>query len=127
MSFASRFNKSSGKFKLVTTGFEYRKLSECFEAYGSEKVYVIGAVYINTKNTYGANPVVAVHDGFYINLPAHLREACEEMMNDEAVVADINNGLCGFTIYTYPSHGKQCYGVKWVDVPQGENVEKCPF
>lgn len=127
MSFASRFNKAGGKFTLSTAGFEYRKLSECYEAFGAEKVYVIGAVYINTKNTYGANPVVAVHDGFYVNLPVHLRGACEEMLNDEAVVADINNGLCGFTVYTYPSHGKTCYGVKWVDIPQGENVEKCPF
>ena len=126
MSFAERFNKSASKFKLATAGFEYRKLSECYNAYGKDHVYVIGAVYINTKNTYGANPVVAVREGYYVNLPVHLCKTCEEMLKDDAIVADINKGICGFTIYTYPSHGKQCYGVKWVDVPQGENTEELP-
>lgn len=123
MSFASRFNKSAGKFKLVTAGFTYRKLSECYREFGADKVYTIGAVFINTKSAYGDNPVVAVREGFNVNLPKHMLEDCREMINDDAVVADINSGLCGFTIYTYQSYGKECYSVRWVDIQPMEEIE----
>lgn len=124
MSFAERFNRSNSKFSLSTSGFSYKKLSECYSEFGVDKVYEIGAVFINTKNTYGDNPVVAVVDGFYVNLPSHLLNDCREMMNDEAVVNDINSGLCGFSIYQYNSHGRVCYGVKWVDLsPVNEKTD----
>lgn len=122
MTFASRFNKSTGKFSLATAGFSYRKLADCYSEYGADKIYPIGAVFINTKSAYGDSPVIAVRDGFYVNLPKHMLNDCREMMNDDSVVADINNGLCGFTIYQYTSYGKTCYSVRWVDIkPVSEN------
>ena len=124
MSFASRFNKSTGRFKLVTTGFTYRKLADCYKEFGADKVYTIGAVFINTKSAYGDSPVVSVYEGFHVNLPKHMLNDCREMMNDDNVVADINRGICGFTIYTYPSYGKTCYSVRWVDIPPDDVAEE---
>ena len=39
-----------------------------------------------------------------------------ELINSEAVVQAIKDGKVGYTIYTYESHAKTCYGINFVDM-----------
>lgn len=113
MSFAKRFNRK--KFSIDTTGFDYASLCDCYNNYGADTVYTIRALYINTKGKYDDAPVVAT-DSFFVNIPSFLCEDCREMLADDSIIEDINNGKCGFKIYPYTSHEKECFGVEWVDI-----------
>lgn len=125
-SFSKKFNKSR-LFNVDTSNFEYYNLEDLFneelevcsgdvEA-ASEFVYVIRGVYINTKSLYDPAPVIALDDR-YVNLPSHMTEACMAMLADPVCIKAINDGKCGFKIYTYEQkrYNKTCYSVEWVDV-----------
>ena len=121
MGIANRFNKTR-KFDIDTTGFTYKSLADCFGANGAKKVYKIAGVYINTKGKYGDAPVLAVADdkeGYFVNLPSHLLDTANNIINDEEAVMAINKGKFGFTIYTYESNnaqGRTLYSVEFVDM-----------
>ena len=116
MSFASRFNKSR-KFSINTTGFAYKSLEDLFNENGSDTVYTVYAVYINTKSKYGDSPVVATAD-YFVNFPKHMIESAHKILSDADAIADINAGKVGFKIYPYYSinNNRDCFGVDWVDV-----------
>ena len=121
MGIASRFNKAR-KFDVDTTGFGYKKLPELFGENGAKKVYKIAGVYINTKGKFDDAPVLAVIEGdsgYFVNLPSHLLDTANEIINDDEAVAVINTGKLGFTIYTYNSKnvkGKTLYSIEFVDM-----------
>jgi hypothetical protein len=52
------------------------------------------------------------------SLPGHLTEVVERMRSNEEDVQAINDGLAGFTIYTYENKYGTCYSVNWVDMTQ---------
>lgn len=113
MSFAKRFN--TRKFDFDTTGFGYESLSDCYNNNGADHVYTIRALYINTKGKFDDAPVIAT-DGYFVNAPAHLTAAVKEMLSDDEVIDLVNEGKCGFKIYPYTSHEKNCFGIEWVDI-----------
>lgn len=117
-SFSKKFNVER-KFDIDTSDFEYCSLEELFHEVGDDEDYAftIHGVYINSKGLYDDSPVLAIDDR-YVNLPAHLTKTCQAMINDPQCVSAINNGLCGFTIYSYEQKrfSKICFGVKWVDM-----------
>lgn len=125
-SFSKRYNKER-LFSVDTSDFEYFSLEELYnqsleEAGGdieeaNSTEYVICGVYINSKGNYDPAPVLALEDR-YVNLPAHMTDTCEAMLKDPACIKAINEGRCGFTIYTYTQKrfGKVCYSVKWIDI-----------
>ncbi len=121
MGIANRFNRAR-KFDIDTTGFSYKKLSELFGENGAKKAYKVAGVYINTKGKYSDAPVIAVSDskeGYFVNLPSHLLDTANEIINDEEAVKAINEGKFGFTIYTYSSknaEGKTLYSIEFVDM-----------
>ena len=98
MSFASKHNKEK-LFNVDTTGMEYMSMMEAFYKYGKDAVYVVGALYINTKGKYDDAPVVAVGadngDWFMLNLPSHMTDECREILNDADDIAGINAGKVG--------------------------------
>lgn len=113
-SFAQRFNKQ-GTFGVTTQGLPYVKLVQLYEDNGTEKVYTLRAIYINTRSKFGDAPV-AVIDNAVVNLPSHMLEQAREILSDNEAIAAIKSGNVGFTVYPYPSHGKTCYGVHFVDM-----------
>lgn len=117
MSFASRYNHYASPFTFNSAGFQFASLSECYEKYGPDKVFKIGLIFINSKNKFGAAPVIAVTDGFNVNIPPRYLDDCRDMMTDQQTIADINNGLCGFRINQFVKDGRICHGVTWVDLP----------
>lgn len=121
MSFASKHNKEK-LFNVDTTDMEYMSMAEAFYKYGKDAVYVVGALYINTKGIYGDAPVVAVGanngDWFMLNLPAHMTDECKEILSDVDDIMDIKAGKVGLKLYPYHSdkHNKDCFGANWVDM-----------
>lgn len=114
-SFAKSFNKER-LFDIDTSEFEYCSLEDLYAEVG-EGPFEIRGVYINTKGLYDDAPVLAIDDR-YVNLPAHLVDACRAMLSDNRCVRAINDGKCGFKIYTYRQKrfNKECYSVEWVDL-----------
>lgn len=117
MSFATRHGKGN-KFNVNTEGFEYRNLKDLYKE-DPDAIWPIQGIYINRKSEYGPAPV-AICEGFFANLPAHLLEECEGYLTNEEDIADIKAGTVGFSIYTYEKQvGKKtniCYSINWEDV-----------
>ena len=112
-------NKANGNKKFDFTQFEgakYTSLKDLYEENGSEKVYTIKALYINTKGKYGDSPVALIN-GYNVNLPNHLLDTIKLFIDSTDMVDAINNNEVGFTIYKYTDnkYGKECYSVTWVD------------
>lgn len=113
MSFAKQFNKVT--FSVDTTGFEYCKLSELYNAKKPETLKLDG-IFVN-KSPLGFSPVAIVADKKkLVNLPSHLTETARAILANEDAVNDIEGGKVGFTIYEYEARGKQCYSIKFVDL-----------
>ena len=121
MSFASKHNKEK-LFNIDTTGMEYMSMGEAFNTYGKDAIYVVGALYINTKGMYDDTPVAVVGTGhgrwFMLNLPAHMTDECRDILHDPDDIADINAGKVGLKLNPYHSnqYNKDCFGANWVDM-----------
>lgn len=121
MSFASKHNKEK-LFNVDTTDMEYMSMGEAFNKYGKNAVYVVGALYINTKGKYDDAPVAAVGadngEWFMLNLPAHMTDECRDILNDSDDIADINAGKVGLKLYPYHSkqYNRDCFSANWVDM-----------
>ena len=113
-SFSNTFNKTS--FGIDTKDYEYIKLSDVAKASSPDEIHPINGLYVHSS-TLGDSPVVIdVQAKKLVNMPKHLGETfCEILANGEAVQA-IKDGKVGYTIYTYESHAKTCYGINFVDI-----------
>ena len=118
MSIAAKYNKGS-LFKVNTEGYGYKGLEELYNENGADQEYEVRGIYINHKSQFGDAPV-AISDGFFVNLPAHLLDDAKDMLKDQDAIDAMNAGTFGFKIETYEKEiGKKmktCYGVRWVDL-----------
>jgi len=93
-------NKGTKKFDYeLTDRHEYKKLEELYKE-NKDGVYIIRMFYTNKKSLYGENEVV-VTDDYIINLPKHLTETVEKIVNNEDYLKLINEGVFVFKIYEY--------------------------
>ena len=117
-SFASEFNRDK-LFDIDTSNFEYFNLDDIWDG-NEDTVYPCNGIYISTKGYYGKHPVIAMDDK-YVNLPEHMMDMCNDILNDKRAIKAINDGLVGFTIYTYiqKRFGTTCYSIRWVDIKPG--------
>ncbi len=109
-------NKGIRRFDYeLTEKHEYKKLKELYEE-NKDGVYVVRMFYTNKKSMYGENEVV-VTDDYIINLPKHLTETVEKIVENEDYLKLINEGKFAFTIYEYEyKQGKEtklAYSVNW--------------
>ena len=113
MSF-NKFNRRSRFEYIDTGGYEYHKLADLYEQYGKDATYPIRALYLN--DTKFGTSVVAVTDGFFINLPSHTQNDVAEIIADDEMVAQINAGEVSIQIYEYFSkkYNKTFYGIEWI-------------
>lgn len=123
MSFAKKFNKTERLFNVDTKEFDFVSLKELLEQNGTDHVYPLRGMYINTKSQYGAQPVF-ITDGLLVNVPSHLLDTAKEIMRDVEAVADINAGRAGFKIYEYTSdkYKRTSQSVEFVDL-QTDDIE----
>lgn len=117
MSKFSTLNKTfESKFDVTTEGKEFTTLKDLFAVNGKTPITVRG-FFINTKSKFGANPI-AILDDCLVNLPKHLTEQVEDIINDDEMVADVNGGHCGISIYEYENkkYGGTDFSVNFVDL-----------
>jgi len=111
---ATKFNRGGSGRKFPHTmpeGAPFKKLGDLEMG----KPVIVRGFYFNKKSKFGKEPV-ALTDDAYINLPKHLSEAVEIMIDDVEAVDAINAGCVGFKPYSYDNDGKTCYSVEWVDI-----------
>lgn len=114
---ATKFNKDN-KFTFKTPeDFTFETLDSLYDKNGEKKIYMVRALYLNTKSRYGVHPVI-VTDNELVDIPKHTTETIREMIADDDCVEAINNKKVGFTIYSYidNKYKKLCYSVRWVDI-----------
>ena len=119
MSFANRHNKGGVDWKindLKTESFQFWKREECFKE-DPKKVYKLRGIYINKKGKFGDHPVAILDDSF-MDFPDYMTDEVKEIITTQADINDIIAGKVGFTLeeYTDKNFGRQCIGVKWVDL-----------
>lgn len=114
VSFSNTFNKTS--FGIDTKDYEYIKLSDVAKASSPDKIHPINGLYVH-GSALGDSPVVIdVRAKKLVNMPKHLGETFREILSNAEAVQTIKDGKVGYTIYTYESHAKTCYGINFVDI-----------
>ncbi len=112
--FSDKFNKTS--FGIDTKDFQYIKLAEIAANSSADEIHHIDGLYVH-GSALGDSPVVIdVANKKLVNMPKHLGETFREILADGEAVQAIKDGKVGYTIYDYESHGKKCYGIKFVDL-----------
>lgn len=111
-SFASRFNKTS--FGIDTTEFKYVKLVDIFKG-NIDVVHNIDGLFVHHSRLGDSPVVIDVDNRLLVNLPSHTAETIREILSDSEAITAVKDGKVGYTIYEYESHGKKCYGIKFVD------------
>ncbi len=112
----AKHNRQAAQFKVDTSGFEFKKLGELYNAQAPETIFSVYGLYINRKGKYGESPFAA-SDGYFISLPAHLVDTVKEICADSESVAQINDCKAGLTIRTYDDDkGVTHYTADFVDV-----------
>ena len=119
-SFANEFNREK-LFDIDTSNFDYMSLEDIYDG-DESRVFPCCGVYMSTKGYYGEHPVIAT-ENYYVNLPQHLTDMVRSILNDKRAIKAINDGLVGFTIYSYEQKrfGTTCYSIRWVDVKPEAN------
>lgn len=113
-SFSNTFNKAS--FGIDTKDYEYIKLSDVAKGSSPDEIHPINGLYVH-GSALGDSPVVIdVQSKKLVNMPKHLGETFREILANSEAVQAIKDGKVGYTIYTYESHAKTCYGINFVDV-----------
>ena len=113
-SFSNKFNKAS--FGIDTKDYEYIKLAEVANASSPDEIHPINGLYVH-GSALGDSPVVIdVHAKKLVNMPKHLGETFREILADTEAVQAMKDGKVSYTIYTYESHAKTCYGINFVDI-----------
>ena len=109
-------NRGTRKFNYeLTDRHVYKKLEELYKE-NKNGVYIVRMFYTKKKSLYGENEVV-VTDDYIINLPKHLTETVEKIVENEEYIKLINEGKFAFNIYEYEyKQGKEVkkgYSVNW--------------
>lgn len=118
MSFASRYNKGN-KFTINTEGFTYKKISDIATPENIDNVYMVAALYINTKGKFEDHPVAVLPQlQTMVDLPPHMTEQVREILADDEAIKEIEAGKVGikFEVYMSKTYNRQCLGCRWVDL-----------
>lgn len=113
-SFSNKFNKAS--FGIDTKDYKYIKLAEVAKASSPDEIHPINGLYVH-GSALGDSPVVIdTQAKKLVNMPKHMGETFREILADTEAVQAIKDGKVGYTIYSYESHAKTCYGINFVDI-----------
>lgn len=115
-SLMSKFNNTN-VFGIDTSDYKYTNLTTLFNTDPDAKHKVLG-LFVNTKGKYGAEPNAIIENNLIVNLPRHLLETVNELLDDDRYIDYIKAGHVGFTIYQYHSskYNKDAYSVTWLDL-----------
>lgn len=117
----AQHNRSRGyKFLVDTTGFEYKSLSDLYNAKTADTVFGVYGLYIgkfySKREKKEVECCFAASEGYFISLPAHLVETVKEILADEESCNQMNNSAAGLVIRPYEKDGETFYSADFVDV-----------
>ena len=112
----SRFNNTN-VFGIDTTNYKYIDLKELFDTDPEARHKVLG-FFVNTKGKFGPEPNAITDNKLIVNLPRHLLETVNELLDDNKYIEYIKQGHVAFTVYQYHSnkYNKDAYSVTWLDI-----------
>lgn len=112
----SRFNNTN-VFGIDTSNYKYVGLKELFDTDPDAHHKVLG-FFVNTKGKFGAEPNAITDNKLIVNLPRHLLETVNELLDDDKYIEYIKQGHVAFTVYQYHSskYNKDAYSVTWLDI-----------
>lgn len=113
-SFSNTFNKAS--FGIDTRDYEYIKLADLAQGSSPDEIHPINGLCVHSSALGDSPVVIDVQAKKLVNMPKHLGETFREILANTEAVQAIKDGKVGYTIYTYESHAKTCYGIKFVDI-----------
>lgn len=110
----SRFNHNN-IFDVDTKDFKWVDLKTLFNTDPDKEYTLLGLFTKGSK--FGKEPD-AIINGFKVNLPRHLLDTVNDMLDDNQVIEAIKAGKVGFKIYSYHSntYNKDAYSVTWLDL-----------
>lgn len=110
----SRFNHNN-IFDVDSRDFKWVDLETLFNTDPDKHYTLLGLFTKGSK--FGKEPD-AIIDGFKVNLPRHLLDTVNDMLDDNQVIEAIKAGKVGFKIYSYHSstYNKDAYSVTWLDL-----------
>lgn len=118
MGVANKYNKGGVKFEIDINGFEFKTLADLYAA-NVDELYIVDGLYINKKSNFDPHPVAIIGSlGALVDLPGHLTEDVEAMLQDPEAIEAIKTCKLGFRIeqYEQKKYKKICYGIRWEDV-----------
>lgn len=112
----SRFNNLN-VFGIDTSKYKYVSLKTLYDTNPNETHKVLG-FFINTKGKYGSEPNAIIENNLIVNLPRHLLETVNEILDSNEYIQYTKDGHVGFKIYQYHSnkYNKDAYSVTWLDL-----------
>lgn len=119
----TKFNKTNRiDWGVSSEKLPYKKLGEVFNE-GVKLVKIRGFYLLNGRFGKQAN---AITDSCILNVPKHMVETIEGILNDSEAVKAIKNGECWITIRKYHSttYNKDCYSFDFVE--ESDTIEDLP-
>ena len=110
----SRFNHTN-IFDVDTKDFKWVNLETLYNT-DPDKTYTLLGLF--TKGSKFGKEPDAIIQGYKVNLPRHLLDTVEDILDDDQVVEAIKDGKVGFKVYKYHSntYNKDAYSVTWLDL-----------
>lgn len=120
-SLMSKFNHATNLFGIDTKDYNYEKMSDAYNDQNfKDHTFNVYGLFINKGGKFQPHPVaiVDIENKIAVDLPSHLTDDIQQMLDNEEIVQYIKQGHCGFKINTYFSNTwkKEFYGVEWLDI-----------
>ena len=112
----AKFNNNN-VFGIDTTNYKYVDLNTLYDTDPTAQHKVLG-FFVNSKGKFGAEPNAILENNLIANLPRHLLDTVNQMLDDNRYIEYIKDGHVGFTIYQYHTnkYNKDAYSVTWLDL-----------
>lgn len=112
----AKFNNNN-VFGIDTSNYKYVDLDTLYDTDPTAQHKVLG-FFVNSKGKFGAEPNAILENKLIANLPRHLLDTVNQMLDDNRYIEYIKEGHVGFTIYQYHTnkYNKDAYSVTWLDL-----------
>ena len=112
----AKFNNNN-VFGIDTTNYKYVDLNTLYDTDPTAQ-HKLRGFFVNSKGKFGAEPNAILENNLIANLPRHLLDTVNQMLDDNRYIEYIKEGHVGFTIYQYHTnkYNKDAYSVTWLDL-----------
>lgn len=117
----NKFNHGNNVFGIDTKDYDFEKMEDAFnDDHFKDHTFNVYGLFINKGGKYQPHPVaiVDIQNKIAVDLPSHLTDDVQQMLDSDEIIQYIKDGHCGFKIEPYFSKNwkKSFYGVQWLDL-----------